>query len=217
MTLPCEQRARDAGLVTMIAANEYRVRAGPETVSHEGLMPDQGSPLDFFSRHGIETSMTGSFRLNLLKRHALSLPRAETPTHWITLGLSRQDAYALASIAADFEISQVVNGVKGVHAMIPKAIFQDSRATTRSVPAKEGRRLSEQHAVGARECFEHAVIIARRHHAEFRGQMSVASHLSLVPRLALRGRIPQGQEIVGMSRHRTAIVEIRCQSDPHSP
>jgi acetamidase/formamidase len=355
MTLSGEQRARDSGLVTVIAANEYRVRAGPETVhwgylsgdlppvlevppgatvtietvSHEGLMPDQGSPLDFFSRHGIaapqvladalaiyaqvqhsalgphivtgpiqvsgaepgdvlcvdilaavprvaygvnsmrpskgaltdeftqqrsivipldlergfarfaehinvplrpffgilatapplnlgrvnsvppgayggnldikhlvagttlylpvhvagagfmagdghaaqgngevdltaiETSMTGSFRLNLLKRHALSLPRAETPSHWITLGLhehldealriavretvrflverlglSRQDAYALASIAVDFEISQVVNGVKGVHAMIPKAIFQDSRATARSVPAK---------------------------------------------------------------------------------
>jgi acetamidase/formamidase len=38
-------------------------------------------------------------------------------------GLSRMDAYSLASIAVDFEISQVVNGVKGVHAMIPKSLF----------------------------------------------------------------------------------------------
>jgi acetamidase/formamidase len=38
-------------------------------------------------------------------------------------GLTREDAYALSSMAVDFEISQVVNGIKGVHAMIPKAIF----------------------------------------------------------------------------------------------
>jgi acetamidase/formamidase len=38
-------------------------------------------------------------------------------------GLSREDAYALASIAVDFEVTQVVDAVKGVHAMIPKSIF----------------------------------------------------------------------------------------------
>jgi len=37
--------------------------------------------------------------------------------------LSREDAYALASIAVDFEVTQVVDGVKGIHGMIPKAIF----------------------------------------------------------------------------------------------
>jgi acetamidase/formamidase len=97
----------------------------------------------------IETSLTGRFRLTVRKGEKLLLPRAETPTHWITVGLhpsldealriavretiaflvksrglSREDAYSLASIGIDFEISQVVNGVKGVHALIPKALFQ---------------------------------------------------------------------------------------------
>lgn len=97
----------------------------------------------------IEASLTGTFRLELLKQKFLSLPRAETPTHWITMGLHENldeamriavretikflaseqglapaDAYALASIAIDFEVTQVVDGVKGIHAMIPKAIFK---------------------------------------------------------------------------------------------
>jgi acetamidase/formamidase len=98
----------------------------------------------------IETSLTGTFRLDLIKGKTLRWPRAETATHWITLGLhenleeamrmairetidflanekrlSREDAYALASIAVDFEVTQVVDGVKGIHGMIPKAIFLD--------------------------------------------------------------------------------------------
>jgi acetamidase/formamidase len=97
----------------------------------------------------IETSLTGTFRFELLKSKPLAWPRAETPTHWITLGLhetldeamklaireciaflseekglTRADAYALASIAVDFEVTQVVDGVKGIHAMIPKGIFR---------------------------------------------------------------------------------------------
>jgi acetamidase/formamidase len=96
----------------------------------------------------IETSLTGTFRLELIKGKTLAWPRAETPTHWITIGLhenldeamkiairetvkflheekglAREDAYALASIAIDFEVTQVVDGVKGIHAMIPKSIF----------------------------------------------------------------------------------------------
>jgi len=98
----------------------------------------------------IETSLTGTFRLELIKNRPLAWPRAETPTHWITLGLhenleeamrmairecvkflheekglTRVDAYALASIAVDFEVTQVVDSVKGIHAMIPKGIFKD--------------------------------------------------------------------------------------------
>ena len=98
----------------------------------------------------IETSLTGTFRFELIKGRPLAWPRAETPTHWITLGLhenleeamkmairecikflaeekglARADAYALASIAVDFEVTQVVDGVKGIHAMIPKGIFKD--------------------------------------------------------------------------------------------
>jgi acetamidase/formamidase len=98
----------------------------------------------------IETSLTGTFRLDLVKGRPLAWPRAETPTHWITLGLHEnleeamrmairetvkflneekglapEDAYALASIAIDFEVTQVVDGVKGIHALIPKGIFKD--------------------------------------------------------------------------------------------
>lgn len=38
--------------------------------------------------------------------------------------LSRDDAYMLASVAVDFHITQLVDGNKGVHALIPKAIFK---------------------------------------------------------------------------------------------
>jgi acetamidase/formamidase len=97
----------------------------------------------------IETSLTGTFRLDLIKGKPLSLPRAETPSHWIALGLHEDlneamriavretikfltsergltpaDAYALASVAVDFEVTQVVDTVKGIHAMIPKSIFK---------------------------------------------------------------------------------------------
>jgi acetamidase/formamidase len=97
----------------------------------------------------IETSLTGTFRFEVIKGTTLQWPRAETPTHWIAIGLdqdlneamriairetiaflvaekglSREDAYALASIAVDFEVTQVVDSVKGIHAMIPKAIFK---------------------------------------------------------------------------------------------
>ncbi len=97
----------------------------------------------------IETSLTGTFRFDVIKGRPLAFPRAETPSHWIAIGLdedlneamriairetvaylvelkglSREDAYALASIAVDFEVTQVVDQVKGIHALIPKAIFR---------------------------------------------------------------------------------------------
>jgi acetamidase/formamidase len=82
-------------------------------------------------------------------------PFAETATHWIALGsdrdagaalrialrqtlaflerragLSRDDAYSLASLAVDLRITQIVNVCAGAHAMIPKSIFApDYRAT----------------------------------------------------------------------------------------
>jgi len=96
----------------------------------------------------LETSMTGTFQF--IVRHDLHLkwPRAETPTHYITMGLdpdltqaarlcaletidflvdqmkmSREDAYALTSVGIDMSITQLVDGTKGVHAMIPKSLF----------------------------------------------------------------------------------------------
>jgi acetamidase/formamidase len=74
----------------------------------------------------------------------LTTPRANTPAGWLTLGfhedldeatiialdamlalmseqygLQRLDALALASLVVDMRITQVVNGVRGVHALLP--------------------------------------------------------------------------------------------------
>jgi acetamidase/formamidase len=40
-----------------------------------------------------------------------------------TAGISKDDAYQLSSIAADFHITQLVDGKKGVHGMILKSII----------------------------------------------------------------------------------------------
>jgi acetamidase/formamidase len=37
--------------------------------------------------------------------------------------LSRDDAYILASDAVDLRITQLVDGKKGVHALLPKGLF----------------------------------------------------------------------------------------------
>ncbi len=77
-------------------------------------------------------------------------PRAETKTHWITMGfdedlieamkiavretinfltnqqmvpMSREEAYALTSMVNDCRVTQVVDIRKGVHCMMPKSIF----------------------------------------------------------------------------------------------
>jgi acetamidase/formamidase len=74
----------------------------------------------------------------------LVTPVARTPVGWITMGfyedldealvialetmltllkrlhnLERLDALALASVTVDFRVTQVVNGVRGVHAVLP--------------------------------------------------------------------------------------------------
>ena len=97
----------------------------------------------------IETALQGTFELVVHKRTGLAMPRAETPTHWITMGmdpdldqclaialrdmiallgeragLSREDAYTLCSLAVDFRVTQTVNVSRGVHAMLPKALIQ---------------------------------------------------------------------------------------------
>ena len=96
----------------------------------------------------LETSLIGTFQFVVRKDMHLRWPRAETPTHYITMGmhvdlteatkiavremidflmsekhLSRDDAYMLASVAADLHITELVDGNDGVHMMIPKSIF----------------------------------------------------------------------------------------------
>ncbi|WP_439577386.1 acetamidase/formamidase family protein [Elioraea sp.] len=78
----------------------------------------------------------------------LSFPRAETPTHYISMGLNEDldlamkqalremiaficartnlspiDAYQFCSLAADFRVTQTVNGVKGVHGMLRRELI----------------------------------------------------------------------------------------------
>ncbi|MBI3127608.1 MAG: acetamidase/formamidase family protein [Candidatus Tectomicrobia bacterium] len=99
--------------------------------------------------NGIEMGLTGTIEFILRKDLKLALPRAETATHWILMGfdpildnaaktalretikflgewkgMSRDDAYTLCSLAVDLRVTQIVNGVKGVHAMLPKALFE---------------------------------------------------------------------------------------------
>jgi acetamidase/formamidase len=97
----------------------------------------------------LETSLVGTFEFRVRKDLHLKAPRGETPTHFISMGLnpdltealkmavreaidflvtekhlSREDAYMLCSVGVDFNVTQAVDGTKGVHAMIPKNIFK---------------------------------------------------------------------------------------------
>jgi acetamidase/formamidase len=97
----------------------------------------------------IETSLKGTFEFHVRKDLGWKMPRAETPKHLIALGLDtdlddaarqalkqmidwivsltgihKDEAYALCSFAADLHITQTVNNVKGVHAMIEKKLLE---------------------------------------------------------------------------------------------
>lgn len=97
----------------------------------------------------IETALKGTFRFTVMKGQTLEWPRAETPTHAITMafdpdldraaraalrdmikllgevkGLSREDAYMLCSLAADLRVTQLVNGHNGVHVMLEKRYLE---------------------------------------------------------------------------------------------
>ena len=94
----------------------------------------------------IETCLSGTFELHVRKDMSLTMPRAETDTHYITHGidpvldnaakqalremialiqeksnLSKEDAYTLCSIAGDLRVSQLVNVHKGIHVVLAKS------------------------------------------------------------------------------------------------
>jgi acetamidase/formamidase len=102
----------------------------------------------------IETGLIGTFELHVRDDMRLVWPMAETPTHVMTMafdpdldacvtlalrsmldlivertGLKRAEAYALASLAADLRITQVVNGSKGVHVMLDKRLLKGRSAS----------------------------------------------------------------------------------------
>ena len=97
----------------------------------------------------LETSLRGTFEIQVRKGQRLRWPRAETPTHYISMGLhedldeatrlatremveflvaekglTRDEAYALCSLAVDLRVTQAVDQTKGVHAMLAKSIFK---------------------------------------------------------------------------------------------
>lgn len=97
----------------------------------------------------METFLTGTFRFIVHKDQHLLWPRAETPSSYISMGfspdlkeattlavreminflvnekhLSRDEAYMLTSVAVDVDITQLVDGNVGVHAICPKSIFK---------------------------------------------------------------------------------------------
>jgi acetamidase/formamidase len=103
--------------------------------------------------NALEICLTGTFTLTLHKGGGprdplLRYPRAETPSHFITMGmhedldvamktalrqmiafitsrtnLSRQEAYQFCSLAVDFHVTQTVNGEKGIHGMLKKGLL----------------------------------------------------------------------------------------------
>lgn len=87
--------------------------------------------------------------INVIDDMILTNPRAHTPSGWLTFGfhedlneatvqaldgmlnlmgelygLDRVEAIALGSAVIDLRITQIVNGVKGVHAVLPHDAFK---------------------------------------------------------------------------------------------
>jgi acetamidase/formamidase len=96
----------------------------------------------------LETSLRGTVQIFVRKGKPIRWPRAETPTHFIAMGLhpdlneaariatremidflvsekglSRDEAYMLCSLAVDLRVTQLVDDTKGIHAMLAKTIF----------------------------------------------------------------------------------------------
>lgn len=96
----------------------------------------------------LEMCLNGTFTFHLHKATGQAMPRAETPTHYVSMGLnedldqamkqalremiaficarsnlSREEAYQFCSLAVDFRVTQTVNGEKGVHGMLKKGVL----------------------------------------------------------------------------------------------
>jgi acetamidase/formamidase len=101
----------------------------------------------------IEASLNVLFQIIVRKDFSFPSPLLETPECWIVHGfdqdldqamrfaaldmlqllteqqrLSKNDAYSLMSVAADFGVTQVVDGRKGIHVRIARGIFPSRRA-----------------------------------------------------------------------------------------
>lgn len=97
----------------------------------------------------VETSLRGTFEVHVRKGRKIMWPRAETPTHFISMGINedldvaaqiatqemidflvaekgftREEAYVFTSIAVDLHVTQTVDLTKGVHASVAKSMFR---------------------------------------------------------------------------------------------
>ena len=96
----------------------------------------------------LETCLRGTFEMVLHKGMTLSMPRAITPTHYIALGMNedlddaakqalremikwlvdmkgwtQSEAYVFCSLACDLHVTQLVDGNKGIHAMVRRELL----------------------------------------------------------------------------------------------
>lgn len=97
----------------------------------------------------LETCLKGTFEFTLHKDMSLDVPRAVTPTHLITMGFdadlddaaklalremirwlvamkgwSSEEAYVFCSLACDLRVTQLVDGNKGIHAMVDRSLLR---------------------------------------------------------------------------------------------
>jgi acetamidase/formamidase len=101
------------------------------------------------SGNALEQSLTGVFRFIVHKGTTITAPRAETPTHYIVMGidldldramrmavleavnflvkekgLTPAKAFSLCSLAVDFRVAEAVDDTQNVAGYIPKSLFQ---------------------------------------------------------------------------------------------
>ncbi len=100
------------------------------------------------SGNALEQSLTGVFRFVVHKGKTITAPRAETPTHYIMMGIdpdldramrmatlevvnflvkekgmTPQKAFSLSSLAVDFRVAEAVDDTQNVAGYIPKSLF----------------------------------------------------------------------------------------------
>lgn len=95
----------------------------------------------------LETCLKGRFQV-IVHKQSLNFPRAITPTHYIAMGMdvdlddaakqalrnmikwlteikpwTAEEAYVFCSLACDLHVTQLVDGNKGIHAMVSRGIL----------------------------------------------------------------------------------------------
>lgn len=134
--IDCKELVKGSSLFLPVAVEGALLTVGDgHAAQGDGEVSGQGieCPMDFVS-----------LTLTLRKDMTLTMPRANTPAGWITFGfhedlnkatvtaldgmvqliqeqfsVGKAEATALASVVVDLRITQIVNGTKGVHAILP--------------------------------------------------------------------------------------------------